>query len=364
MTSRHFNLSFFISTLLFVSTILITNLLIDPFNIFNTGLLKQRYQANERFIKINYLHENHVTFDSYMFGSSRIGFTNPAIIEKYILNSKFYNFTLSAANFSDYLAHLNYFIEEKYPIKNIYFQIDVASLAHYGHPDDFYLLKMHPYVTGKNKFIFYIDYLTHPMWINIKGKLLANLQDQNHSLYNWEKGYYSKPYLEESIQNNCQKYYQTEPSFQLHTSRNVRGTAIAQSIAALKKIKKLCDENHINLIVFITPHNQHMMDAFVLEDYFNYLQQIAYITDYYDFSGYNTITTNDCNYYETSHYRPLVGELIAARIFHDSSINVPHDFGKLVTKSSINDHLIFLKKQIYQHEKSTIYHDLVNFKSK
>ena len=85
-------------------------------------------------------------------------------------------------------------------------------------------------------------------------------------------------------------------------------------------------------------------------------------TNYYDFSGYNTVTTNDCNYYETSHYRPLVGNLIAARIFHDSTISVPDDFGKFITKNTIDNHIILLKKQIDEYEESTKHDDLLNLK--
>ena len=93
-----------------------------------------------------------------------------------------------------------------------------------------------------------------------------------------------------------------------------------------------------------------MMDGFVTNDYLKYLREISNITDFYDFSGYNTITLNNCNYYEESHYRPLVGEIIASRIFNDKTVKVPKDFGILVTKENINQHLIDLKKQIINYD--------------
>jgi hypothetical protein len=60
----------------------------------------------------------------------------------------------------------------------------------------------------------------------------------------------------------------------------------------------------------------------------------------------NSITTNNYYYHETSHYRLEVGALILARIFNDSSVKVPDNFGVLVTKGNIDQHLADLKAQV------------------
>jgi hypothetical protein len=77
------------------------------------------------------------------------------------------------------------------------------------------------------------------------------------------------------------------------------------------------------------------MDTFLLEDYREYLRDISDITSFYDFTGYNSVTKDNCNYYEMSHYRPQVAKLIAAKIFNDKSIAVPSDFGKYIEKGSM-----------------------------
>ncbi len=119
---------------------------------------------------------------------------------------------------------------------------------------------------------------------------------------------------------------------------------------ALTNIKKLCIKNNIKLYVFTTPHNKNMMDRYIVNDYLRYLKEISNITDFYDFSGYNTITINNYNYYEESHYRPLVGSLIAGKIFKDNTVEVSEDFGVFVTKENINKHLQNLKKQIENYD--------------
>ena len=64
------------------------------------------------------------------------------------------------------------------------------------------------------------------------------------------------------------------------------------------------------------------------------------------------ISKNDYNYYEDSHYLAYVGELVAAKIFNDKSVEVPEDFGVLVTKDNIDEHLENLRKQIQAYDVS------------
>jgi hypothetical protein len=76
-------------------------------------------------------------------------------------------------------------------------------------------------------------------------------------------------------------------------------------------------------------------------------KRLAQITDFYDFSGINSITKDPFNYYETSHYRVFIGEMMLARMFeNDKNITVPEDFGDLVTKSNIDIHIKKLKSQL------------------
>ena len=50
----------------------------------------------------------------------------------------------------------------------------------------------------------------------------------------------------------------------------------------------------------------------------------------------------------------MISGAIAGRIFHDNSIKIPNDFGILVTKDNIINHLNYLKKQIKSYELSKL----------
>lgn len=330
----------------------VVNYLIDPFNIFHTKLFKTQFQMNERFMKVEFLEKNNKKFNAYMFGSSRIGTTDPSVIEKYIPNSKFYNFTVASANLYDYEKHLNYFVKKGYPLKTLYLQLDISHMENYGRNKSDYLRKLHPFVLNESLNLFYMQYLNGFFPFNIRGKIEKNFKDDDRTSYFLGTGIWTKPDKKLKMINDCKKFVSQEGSFNQSHKRTIKFLNIENSMNALSRIKNLADENNIQLYVFTTPHNNMMMDKFKTKYYLEYLNMISKITDFYDFSGYNTITLNNCNYYESSHYRPKVAPLIAARIFNDKTINIPNDFGVFVTKDNINEHLKNLEHQIENHDKS------------
>ena len=341
---------FTIFSLLNFSLLIIVNYVVDPFNIFHTHFLKYKVQENERFVKIEYLEKNHNKFNGYLFGSSRIGTTDPKVVEQYIPNSKFYNMELSSANLYEYNLHLKYFIKKKYPINYLYLQLDLEDIQYYGQSELDVLSKPHPYTVGDSLPLYYFQYLTGFFPINIQEKIKDNLSHHQEVEHNLTNGIWSVPNKEREISENCEEYVQNVRNFNTKHYRVLQYGKKNQNIKAIKEIVSLCKENHIKLYLFITPHNQNMMDTFYLDDCYSYLQDIAEITEYYDFSGYNSITTNNCNYYEASHYRPLVGKLIASKIFQDKKIAVPNDFGVWVTKSTIKRHIEELKKEYLKYD--------------
>ncbi len=317
------------------------NYIIDPFDIFGSNFLKKSFQKNERFIKIEYLTKNNINFNSYLIGSSRIGPTDPEMINKYILGAKFYNFTIASATLTDELDHIKYMIKAGYPIKNLYLQVDITdNMMSYKHPTSDYLRKQHPYLNDESMIIYYIDYLINPFPKNVKGKIVKNLSATNNEFYSIQSGMWSYPNVDKEIDKNCQKYTANEISFSTKRKPFIKNTYTNVNLISLSKIIELCKKNNINLIIFTTPNNHNYLDRVYEDEYYTFLKGLTSVTNFWDFSGYNTVTLNDCNYYESSHYRPKVAKLIAARIFNDNNITLPTDFGTYITLKNIDTHII------------------------
>jgi len=351
MTAKKWIQINFKMTIAIILIIFCINYIFDVFNIFHSPFLKQQFQTNERFSKIEYLEENFLEFNSYMFGSSRIGGTKPELVEQYIPKSKFYNFTVASANMYDHLFHLKYFIKN-YNIKHLYLQIDIDNMSSYGRSENDYLRKMHPYVLNQSIILFYFKYLSGFFPLNTKGKIELNYNGTDYEKYNIEQGYWTKKIKEKKIERNCQKFVDSEPTFQRKAYRTVGLFNINKILSGLEEIKELCLQNNIKLYVFTTPHHQKMMDSFIVDDYLYFLKEISKITSFYDFSGYNSVTMNNCNYYEISHYRPKISDMIAARIFKGTNLTLNPDFGVYVTRYNVDKLLKKRKKWILEYEKN------------
>jgi len=338
MSSKKWLSVVFLVIFLNMALVALVNYVVDPFGIFGTNILKNNLQMNERFVKIEYIEKNHQKYNAYLFGSSRIGVVDPKVIEKYVPNSKFYNFTVSSANLHDYLMHLRYFVEQNYEIKTLYLQLDIDDMNNYGQDSSDYLSQLHPHVTHDSLALFYARYLLGFFPLNIRTKIEVNLAQEVKKTYDLENGTWELPYNEKALREDAKKYVEQEKSFHFKNRRVIYYTQEVHNKEALKEIVEICKEEKIKLYLFITPHNQNMMDTFVLEDYRKYLRNISEITTFYDFSGYNSVTTNNENYYEMSHYRPHVARWVAAYIFNDKSVNIPRDFGKIIEKGDINGH--------------------------
>ena len=325
------------------------SIIVDPYGVFKSKLLKNDYQPNERFIKVDYLLKNKDKYNSYMFGSSRIGNTDPKVIEEFLPDSKFYNMTTAVANIEDYKIILKWMIENKFNIKYLYVQIDLDNFYFHGH-DNNLLLRHHYNVDNSGFWDFYSAYLFKVPFKIIKKKIKHNFKDNVIIFDFYNTGMWRNLQKEELLKNEPQKYVKNELSF--HGGYGVSykiGSNYKEIINDLSEIVKLCKSHDIKLIGFTTPHNHNMMDTFDKQSVLKFVNDISQIMDFWYFSGYNFITNNDTNYYETSHYKEEIGAEIAKTIFNKSD-NID-TFGIFVTEKNRLKVLKYISQNIENHRK-------------
>ena len=68
-------------------------------------------------------------------------------------------------------------------------------------------------------------------------------------------------------------------------------------------------------------------------------REIVKIIPVWDFSGYNSITSEDKNYRDSSHFYGKIGDLILNRIMGVQEEKVPDDFGIWVSERNLEAHL-------------------------
>ncbi len=318
---KFFYLNVFFIIILIVS-ICFFNYKLDPYGLWKTSFDNQVLEPNKNYAKTQFILNNPQKYDSFIFGSSRVGHIETNLLT----NGKYYNMTYSEGTQQEWLATIKTYINNGVQIKNIILGIDDFSFTMNSKNSTADLLRI-PYqkLDYKEKFSKYI--LRNPIdTYNIA--TVEALISGEHDFTNGDDilGTGVTYGNDDEILSDIDKHV-NDPKFN-DPSDNFELNRISESIEEINEIISLCKDNNININIFFNPINKitYESNKEVTEDAKKQLQKI---TSYWDFSGDNDITTNNLYWYETSHYRNIVGTMIMEKMFNiDLGVEIPNNFGQ------------------------------------
>jgi len=326
----------FVFLLVVCFPILFFNVFIDPYKVLLSLYPKTIYTHNLQFAKINFLRKNKTRFDSFIFGSSRVGLIDPQNIS----GAKYYNMTYTSGTPAQHFRNIKYLLQQGVQIKNLLIGIDYLSfLINSDYSED--LLTYDYPVSFPEKLKFYKSYiLLRPNWDFAKYAFKKSSID-NAELY--KSGIITAFRDIESQIDNMEETYVNDKKFSTPATQYFKTNPLDQCIIQIDSIVRFSKRNNINLRIFINPTHYITYLNLNHQQYFKALRKLSKITDFYDFSGLNSVTLNNCYYYETSHFRLNVGDMMISRIFNQPNPKTPDDFGQLVTMDNV-------ESQIHKHE--------------
>ena len=304
-------------------------------------------------------------FDVIMLGTSRIGVMNPKVLNKY-LNSNTFNLEYPGSNTviqNKLFKYANHFNNIKYLVYGIDFMSFNENRIIKNDFTEFYDLENK--VDNFEKISNYDLYFNTETFVK-SGKLVINnilnkqksepiylsengMRDYRNFIEDNENGVLK---LDEEINNSIKSYFRVNNGIY----KNYKFSY--EYLEYFKDIIEFCNKNNIKVFVYIPPMFSEHFDAINAGGYFDefelFKKELVKITDFIDFTGHNTISKNKNNYWDSSHLRVETTEVIMAKIFNDKSVEVPEDFGVLVTKDNINEHLENLRKQIEEYDLNKI----------
>lgn len=305
------------------------NYVFDSSGLFNTDFSQPRVEPNQHFVKMRYLLANPDKYDAYCFGSSRVGNIDLTEINN---GYRYYNMTYSEGLPHEWLDDIKILVNHHVQVRQIMLGIDDFSFRVDPALHESQYLRI-PYQENNTKT--YLSYLLRMPSKPAKA-------DEKGSIFDiYASGRPLHPQPDAEIEADPAKHLADE---KFKKPMMYGGNRVKQTIADLRAIKAICEQNEIKLIVFINPINLVTYHANNLAEFNEFKRELAQVTDYYDFSGKNEITENNYYYYETSHYRPLVGDMIVHRIFampQEADVS----FGRWVTKENVEEHLASLAKK-------------------
>jgi len=108
---------------------------------------------------------------------------------------------------------------------------------------------------------------------------------------------------------------------------------------------------HTKFIIFTTPISADLFRLLVksgnLKDYNQWITMLVEtFGKIYDFMGINTITNNPSNYADLHHFYPNIGKFIVDRFTGINNKNIPKNFGILVNKHNLKQHLQSIREKV------------------
>lgn len=302
--------------------------IIDPVglnNKFNLGLYKDIALAyrTQKFVELNEIKPN-----TLMIGGSRVHYLRPNDLKKYT-NDKVYNLGLSYSTLEEQYYFLKYSLEN-FEIKNVIIGINLYTFSEIleDNSSDF------DKDIFTNKFNFYQQikhYLEVPLYKYLKFAFTNNFTEpfyKDGAITAYHQNIVLTGKSWEQRKNNSYNGYIEKYRDYLQWGET--------NLEYFKKMVELCKEYKVNLKVFTTAIHTSQLnilkDLDKMDIYYKWKEEIAKITPYWDFMYDNSITRNDDNFVDTSHIKQEFGILYFAKLFDDSSVEIPKDFGIYVEK--------------------------------
>lgn len=301
---KKFIVKFIVFAAILGAIFLPVNMLVDPYNIFHWDCPRDNgVEPNKNYIKTKYVLKNPEKFDSFLFGSSRAGFMDIELLNS-LTGDSWYDMASSEAVVSEHVNTIKVLINNGIVPKNVFVMVDDISCFVDPKLHENMLYRV-PYPSGGliSKLEFYAKYcdlLTDYESLEIINSHVS------------EDSEYIERYRSTGTERLDKDTYfdPTLPQFQTGYWADYYEYRVDEALEDMKELKNLCDKYNINLIVVTNPLYYLTYGRDIENGYLDYIEGLADITEFYNFSSYSDITLNYMNYYETSHFTPQVGRMM------------------------------------------------------
>ncbi len=349
-------------TVLFVSLIVLcllfimgANYIIDPFGYFRAqsgdcNTLNERYYLRE--IKAQHLKKHSDQYDAYLIGGSKAGALRTSKLKE-LDGYNYYNAWELSGNFQDYYYYSKYIIENCHP-KKILLHISTSEIKRYNRESVGDIYEIPAEITGSSKTAEVFEFLFKNLSASVDEiKLRNDKTDIIYPCYSTGERNLEKYY--DVYKSNKPGYYdflfkeQVDEYLPFITNGpKDKSYPVEHSIADLKTIKKLCDDNGVEFQIIIGSVFLGEQIYYEGPSYYSFLEQIVQITGgVWSFNTYNDIMKNPFNYYNAYHYLYETGDLMIDNITGKKKTK---DFGVYLTMDNVAAH-IEQRKQQYQEIK-------------
>ena len=369
MSSKKWVLVFLVTVFVLAALLAGLNLAVDPFGAFGDRLLSWfSYDEtnNPRVAKFSYLEQHHDEYDSYILGcSSTSSFPVDAFNEAY--DASFYNLIMYGADMRDCEKIARYLIEH-YEVKNLILNVYLDNGLTYDEESDRLTKNLHYKEDPDTSALsYYTRYLfADPRYALAKLNALRTdtILPQTFDVFDERTGCYDKRVRDAEPIGSEERYLESSPVFADYPHQTLSLPYTEQCMQSVAAIRAMCEEAGVNLTVVAGPVYAEYLKNYEPETVAQFYRSLAQVTPFWDFSS-SSVSCEMRYFYDGTHFRNNVGEMICARMTGRTDLWIPDDFGTYVTADTPEDYFlnVLSPKPLSQDEISTqvpilMYHHL------
>ena len=344
MSSKKWVLVFLATVLVLAALLAALNLVVDPFGAFGDRLLSWfSYDEtnNPRVAKFSYLEQHHDEYDSYILGcSSTSSFPVDAFNEAY--DASFYNLIMYGADMRDCEKIARYLIEH-YEVKNLILNVYLDNGLTYDEESDRLTKNLHYKEDPDTSVLsYYTRYLfADPRYALAKLNALRTdtILPQTFDVFDERTGCYDKRVRDAEPIGSEERYLESYPVFADYPHQTLSLPYTKQCMQSVAAIKALCEEAGVNLTVAAGPVYAEYLKNYEPETVAQFYRSLAQVTPFWDFSS-SSVSCEMRYFYDGTHFRNNVGEMICARMTGRTDLWIPDDFGTYVTADTPEDYFL------------------------
>jgi hypothetical protein len=298
--------------------LMLYNYFTDFYGVFSQNISKSKHEPNFRLIKTRYLINNPNKYNKLIFGSSRVG-----KILAYRRDQEAYNMYYSEGVPAEFLEDISTLIEGNCIPSEIYVGLDIFSFRILPEKHKTQLLRLPFQNDPMENLATYLQMLVDPPKIGFPEYEIATNFDYENS------GSPLHFMVDTLIEANIEKHMKDK---KFDNIQIYRGKRIQKTLLELEEIKALCIKYDIKLKVFMNPIYAGTYSQYPIEEVKFIKKVLADVIPFVDYSGFNKVTVNRKNYYESSHYRYFIGD----SIWNDLTGKEQFSIAKQVSPASID----------------------------
>ena len=331
MSSKKWVLVFLVTV--FVLAALLAGL--NPFGAFGDKLLhwfSYDETNNPRVAKFTYLEQHHEDYDSYILGcSSTSSFPVDGFNELY--DASFYNLIMYGADMRDCEKITQYLLEHD-TVKNLVLNVYLDNGLEYDEESDRLTKNLHYKEDPDTSALsYYTRYLfADPRYSLAKLKALRTdtILPQTFDVFDEQTGCYDKRVRDAEPIGSEEAYLQSYPVFTDYPHQSLSLPHTEDCMRSVAAIRDMCAAAGVNLVVVAGPVYAEYLKNYQTEDIAQFYQSLAAVTPFWDFSS-SSVSCEPRYFYDGTHFRNNVGEMMCARIAGRTDLWMPDDFGTYVT---------------------------------